>query len=294
MASIYFSRKEGLDISKVKVMAKINIVKGGDDNELEDLISNISRYSNTQTKVSNVDLKSRNRQLVTLKQLSDSVVTPSGIKWFFERSRGEFNTKVRLAGSNAARIKRDYPTQKRFSKEQLAKYFSAWGDEPYLVKRGGEKVFRHFIERISPIDESPGIEVTRDFYEELIAKIIIFRCFEKIYGAGKNSMGQLRSAAITYAMSIIYMATDGGGKSKFNFSKIWKDEGLNDQLESFSAELLKLTNSLIKKYSKSDDFGEYSKREDLWETIKKSEEVSLFLQKNSTLHALAIYTTTPG
>lgn len=289
VASIYFSQKEGLDISKVKVMAKINIVKGADVDQLEDLISNISRYSNTQSKVSNVDLKSRNRQLVKLKQLSDSVITPSGTKWFFERSRGEFNTKVRLAGSNSARIKRDYPAQKRFSKEQLAKYFSAWGDEPYLVKRGGEKVFRHFIEIISPTGESQGLKINRDFYEELIAKIILFRRYEKIYGAGKNSIGQLRSAAIPYAMAIIFNATDGNGTVKFNFSKIWKDEGLNDQFEIFSAELLKLTNSLIKIYAKSDDYGEYSKKEELWVAIKGSEEVAEFLQKGSSEQALSDY-----
>ena len=126
-ATIYFSKREGLDISNVKVMAKINVAKSDSDSELEDLISKISMYSNTQSRVSPVDLRARNPQLVKLKQLSESIQTPEGRHWFFERAKGEFNTMVRKAGSRGARIKSDYPTARRFSKEQLAKYFTAWG-----------------------------------------------------------------------------------------------------------------------------------------------------------------------
>ena len=42
-ASIYFSKKEGLDISKVKVMAKINVAKESKPEKLEQLISKISK-----------------------------------------------------------------------------------------------------------------------------------------------------------------------------------------------------------------------------------------------------------
>ena len=56
-ASIYFSNKEGLDISNVKVMAKINIAKTSKSKDLDDLISKISEYSNSQSRVSKVDLK---------------------------------------------------------------------------------------------------------------------------------------------------------------------------------------------------------------------------------------------
>ena len=82
-ATIYFSRKDGLDVSKVKVMAKINIAKDIKEKELEKLIDNISKFSNAQSKVSTVDLRSRNPQLIKLKILSESVLTPSGVKWFF-------------------------------------------------------------------------------------------------------------------------------------------------------------------------------------------------------------------
>ena len=136
-ATIYFTQKDGYDISNVSVMAKINVAKEATDEELEELISNISTYSNAQSRVSKVDLRSRNPQLVRIKSLSESVMTPSGKKWFFERAKGEFNTKLRIAGSNKTRLA-GIPVSKEIFEELMAKYYSAW-NQPHLVKKGVKK-----------------------------------------------------------------------------------------------------------------------------------------------------------
>lgn len=290
-ATIYFTYKDGFDISKVNVMAKINITKNNSEEELEELISDISTYSNAQSRVSKVDLRSRNSQLVKLKSLSESILTPSGLKWFFERSKGEFNTKLRIAGSNKNRLKKEYPTERRFSKEQLAKYFTAWQEHPYMVKKGGEKVFRFFIEELSGEGKSKkAIIINRNFYEELISKIILFKSLEKIYGQGKSAIGQIRSAVIPYSLSILYKYTDGSKDAmNFDLSKIWLHEGLDNDLEVFFKDLLQLMNDLIKKYAKSDDLGEYSKNPELWNSILHSNEIKKFMSSNSSLHILNKY-----
>jgi len=278
-ASLYFTQKDGFPIDKIKVMAKINVAMDVSEEGLNTLISDISKFSNSQTRVSTVDLSSRSPQLNKIKSLSDSVITPSGRKWFFEKSRGEFNTKLRIAGSNKGRIEKEYPKNYRFSKEQLGKYFTAWGEQPYLVKKGGEKVFRYFLEEIS--GEARGkkpININRDFYEKLISKIILFTQLEKIYGQGKNSLGQIRSAVVPYSISILFISTDGGKEGKiFDFSKIWKKEKIEDELVDFFTELMRLMNDLVKKYSESDDFGEFSKNKRLWESISSSNEIANFM-----------------
>jgi hypothetical protein len=289
--TIYFTQKDGFDISRVKVMAKINVAKETTEDELEELISNISNFSNAQSKVSKVDLRSRNPQLVKLKGMSDSVITPSGLKWFFERAKGEFNTMVRAAGQNKTRIQKEYPTSRRFSKELLAKYYCAWGEQPYLVKRGGEKVFRYFIEELSGEGNSKKpIEVNRGFYEELIAKVILFKTLEKLYGQGKNSMGQLRSVAVPYSISVLYKFTDGTKSNRpFDLLKIWLNEKLEDDLEAFFNELLLLMNDLVKKYARSDDYGEYSKKPELWADIIKSNEIKEFMSDANATSILNKY-----
>ena len=290
-ATIYFTQKDGYDISNVSVMAKINVAKEATDEELEELISNISTYSNAQSRVSKVDLRSRNPQLVRIKSLSESVMTPSGKKWFFERAKGEFNTKLRIAGSNKTRLAKEYPSQRRFSKELMAKYYSAWGDQPHLVKKGGEKIFRYFIEKLSGEGEfKKSIIINRDFYEELIAKIILFRSLEKIYGSGKNSMGQLRSAVVPYTLSVLFIMTDGDKKApSFDLLKIWLNEELENDLHSYLTHLLRLINDLVKKYSESDDYGEYSKREELWSRIKSSTEINQLRNSHDTQKVIEKY-----
>ena len=290
-ASIYFTQKDGFPIDKVKIMAKINVARDVTEEGLDSLISDISKYSNSQTKVSNVDLSSRSPQLNKIKALSDSIVTPSGRKWFFEKSRGEFNTKLRIAGSNKARIEKEYPKTYRFSKEQLGKYFTAWGDQPYVVKKGGDKVFRYFLEEITgELRGRKAVNINRNFYEELISKIILFTQLEKTYGQGKHSMGQIRSAVVPYAISIIYIYTDGAKEGKqFDLLKIWKKEKLEDDLITFFKEVMELMNDLIKKYSESDDYGEYSKNRKLWENISVSKEIEKFMTSKISQQILGKY-----
>jgi hypothetical protein len=291
-ASIYFSQKEGLDISKVKVMAKINIAKDVNECDLDDLISNISKFSNTQSRVSNVDLRSKSPQLRKLKTFSDSVITPSGSKWFFERAKGEFLTKVRHAGSNGNRLKNEFPKERRFTNMELAKYYSAWGSCPHLVKKGGEKIFRHFIEVIDPEGNGDkAINIDREFYEKLVAKIILFRQMEKIYGQGKNSLGQLRAAVIPYVLAVLYMYTDASPSGKyFNLDKIWKEEGFEQDLYEYLKVHMLLMNDLIKKYSASEDYNEYSKKIELWASIRDCQEIKNMMTNEITSSIFKKYT----
>jgi len=293
-ATIYFSKKEGLDISKISVMAKINIAKYADEDKLDELISNISKYSNAQSKVSSADLRSRNTQLIRLKSVSESTMTPSGKKWYFERFKGEFNTLIRKNPKAKTKINNEYPKERRFTKEELAKYYMSWGLIPYAVKKGGDKIFKEFIEEISEGEKNKkAISVTRDFYEEVIAKIVMFKKLEQIYGSGKNSMGQLRSAVVPYTMAILFASTTGSKTSDaFDLMKIWQNEGLEDGLIAVLTDLMALTNTLIKKYADSDDYGEYSKRKELWDRILDSKEVKEFVNGKDFLKAVSKYAVT--
>ncbi|MBM3454216.1 MAG: AIPR family protein [Bacteroidetes bacterium] len=290
-ASIYFTRKDGIPIDKVKVMAKINIVRNITEESLNSLISDIGLFSNSQTKVSNTDLSSRNPQLHKIKALSAGIITPSGKKWFYEKSRGEFNTKLKIAGSNKVRIIKEYPKDYRFNNDQLGKYFTAWGQQPYVVKKGGTKVFRIFLEEITgELSGKKPITINRDFYEDLISKIILFTQLEKIYGLGKKAMGQIRSAVVPYSISILFIFTDGAKEGmQFDLSKIWKKEKLDDDLTTFFTELMELMNDLIKKYSESDDVGEYTKKKKLWENIAASSEIESFMTSKISQQILSKY-----
>lgn len=281
-ASIYFSKKEGIDVSRAYVTAKINIAKNSTEEELDDLITNISKYSNSQTKVTTVDLRSRNLQLGKIKLLSESVLTPSSKKWFFEKSKGEFSTLLRMA-SNKNNIEKQYPRDRRVSKEQLGKYYSSWGSQPHLIKKGGEAVFRIFIEDIQ------DKEITKDFYEDLIGRVILFKELEEIHGTRDKAISQIRSAIIPYSLSIIYEFSDRSKGDDFNFFKIWKDEKLEVKARDYFYNLMKLVLKVIKTNATSDDLSENSKKEDLWKKVLGSSEIKDFMHSPDSVNILTTY-----
>jgi hypothetical protein len=289
-AGIYFSFKDGLDVSKINLMAKINIAKNVTEEEQNELISKISRFSNTQTKVSKVDLKTSNNELKMIKTLSSSVLAPNNNKWYFDLSKGEFETLVKLSG-NKKKIEKEFPKQRRFTKEQLGKYYTSWGLYPYLVKLGGDKVFRYFIEEISGDgDKKKPKTINRDFYEHLIARIILFSELENLHGSGKSSIGQLRSAVVPYSMSALYLNMNADkNKSDFDLGIIWRNQALDDFMRSYFLDLMKLMNNLIKDYSQSDDYGSYSKKEQLWKDISSSKELKEFFKLEDSVKFVEKY-----
>ncbi len=289
-AGIYFSFKDGLDVSKINLMAKINIAKNVTEEEQNELISKISRFSNTQTKVSKVDLKTSNNELKMIKTLSNSVLAPNNNKWYFDLSKGEFETLVKLSG-NKKKIEKEFPKQRRFTKEQLGKYYTSWGLYPYLVKLGGDKVFRYFIEEISGDgDKKKPKIINRDFYEHLIARIILFSELENLHGSGKSSIGQLRSAVVPYSMSALFLNMNADkNKPDFDLGIIWRNQALDDFMRSYFLDLMKLINILIKDYSQSDDYGSYSKKEQLWKDISRSKELKEFFKLEDSVKFIEKY-----
>ena len=142
-----------------------------------------------------------------------------------------------------------------------------------------KKYFRDFIEELTGEGtKKKAPTINRSFYENLISRIILFRNLEKIYGSGKDKIGNLRAAVIPYSTSIVYNYTDGSPDGKlFDMEKIWIKEGLEEVLSNFFFELMKLMNDLIKKYSTSDDPSENSKTKELWERISGSSEILNFM-----------------
>lgn len=278
-ASIYFSGKDGIPIDQVRVAAKINIVKATTEEELDDLIADISLFSNSQTKVTSVDLSARSPYLLKIKSLSDSVPHPSGIKWFFESTRGQINTMLRFYARKKASLEREYPKNRRITKEQLAKYYVSWGEQPYLVKKGGEKVFRIFLTELEKeYPSADDLDIT--FYEDMIGKSILFKELETLYGAGKNSIGQIRSAVVPYSISLLYryLNFDNTITSNFKIVELWKMNGLGGELTQIMKNLMILVNTILLEKKLTDDVNESTKKQEQWNIIKDCPEIKEFFK----------------
>ncbi|MDR1974791.1 MAG: AIPR family protein [Bacteroidales bacterium] len=277
-ASIYHTwDKDKADISNIFVQMKISVIKK--EETYSDIVSQISKYANTQNKVNDADFSANNPILIELEKISRrsfSPVTPkSSIPtiWFFERANGQYkNLRLRDGFSKARQKQFDlkYPKSQMFKKTDLAKFVNSYSEiqegkkiviGPHFVVRGNEKNYAQFINHNLPK------KVTCVYFEDAISKFIIFREAEKLYGIKPNSIGDMRNAVVPYAISLFGYLTD----YRLNLEKIWKNQSISEELKAVLYSLMKQLNEFILHNSPSSHFIEWAKKEECWETVKQQE-----------------------
>ncbi len=282
-ASIYTTaKKDKTDISDIYVQVKFSVIDNPE--QYSDIVSRISRYSNTQNKVNDADFSANNPALIAIEKLSRYVlspITPScniQTYWFFERARGQYKTlRSREAFTKAQRAAFDkkYPKEQVFTKVELAKYINAYQEVvggynkiiigPNAVVRGNEKNYAKFINNNLP-DEK---KINNVYFEDAIAKAIIFKTAEKRYGTRKNDycIGELRQVAVPYTISLISYLTG----NKLDLYKIWKNQSLSDALSDFIYDMMKQVNAFIMDSSPISHYIEWAKKDECWNLAKQHE-----------------------
>ena len=282
-ASIYTTaKKDKTDISDIYVQVKFSVIDNPE--QYSDIVSRISRYSNTQNKVNDADFSANNPALIAIEKLSRYVLSPKTPScniqtyWFFERARGQYKTlRSREAFTKAQRAVFDkkYPKEQVFTKVELAKYINAYQEVvggynkiiigPNAVVRGNEKNYAKFINNNLP-DEK---KINNVYFEDAIAKAIIFKTAEKRYGTRKNDycIGELRQVAVPYTISLISYLTG----NKLDLYKIWKNQSLSDALSDFIYDMMKQVNAFIMDSSPISHYIEWAKKDECWNLAKQHE-----------------------
>jgi len=228
-ASIHRAAKDfGADLSKVFVQGKIVTV---DQNRFNDVVPSISRFANSQNKVTDPDLQANHRFHVGLDRVAKREWTPDQTsKWFYERARGSYQTARTREGITEKR-RQDFdkrnPSYQRFTKEDLAKFENCWRGIPYVVNRGGQKNFTQFMTFIKQElgELSENWEPTPDEFKRYIAKAILFRDVQRVVKAD-NSITGYRINITTYTVSLLAEKT----ARRINLDAIWKLQRISEPL----------------------------------------------------------------
>ena len=261
-ASIHRACKENkVDLSRVYVQAKLTVVP---PSEFEEMVPQISRYSNTQNKVSEVDLRANNAYHVGIERMSRRIWAPGEqSKWFYERARGSYQTdRAKIGVSTAARQKFDqeYPSTKRFTKEDLARYVNTWMGLPYLVSRGGQKNFVRFMESVPAVLK--GWEMPADEFKELVGKAILFRETQTI--AREQGIPSFRIQIVNYTVSLVAEVT----ARRINLLKIWESQSLSPALRKLVAEWLKRVGTVLTESVGNRNPTEWFKSDQCWKHLR--------------------------
>jgi hypothetical protein len=281
-ASIYnTAKKDKVDISNIFVQVKFSIIDNPD--QYSDIVSRISRYANTQNKVNDADFSANTPALIAFEKLSRYILSPitahSNIQtcWFFERARGQYKTLRSREGFTKARqtaFDRKYPKNQMFSKVEMAKYINAYQEiykgsdlviSPNIVVRGNEKNYDQFI-RNNLSDNVKKINSV--YFEDTIAKSILFKTAEKRYGTKHNdyNIGELRQVVVPYTLSLLNIITE----NKLDLYKIWKNQQISPQLSDFIYDIMKQVNEFILEKSPVTHYIEWAKKVDCWEQVKNN------------------------
>jgi hypothetical protein len=263
-ASIHRARKrDRLDLSRVHVPAKITRLPPA---SIEEMVPWISRYANTQNVIQEADFSSNEPFHIAMERLSKDIWAPGErTRWFYERSRGQYQTALSIEGTTEARaraFRERTPPANRISKTDLARFLNSWSRLPHVVSGGVQKNFIAYMRRMR---ESRGNKWEPDelFYRDAIAQAILFLAAQRI--VRREGFPAYRINIATYLIS--YLSHRTGGRLRLDL--IWQRQALSDELE----ELLRVWSHAIDRQIQSSAAGrnvtEWTKKEACWTAVRQ-------------------------
>jgi hypothetical protein len=131
---------------------------------------------------------------------------------------------------------------------------------PHVVVKGNQKNYKSFI------DCNLSENIDNVYFEDLVAKAILFRTFEKVYGIKPNAIGDLRYITVPYAISLFGYLTD----YKLDLYKIWLNQSISVDLQDRIREFMCLVEYYIKESAPGALYGEWAKKADCWISLKSA------------------------
>lgn len=271
-SSIYFAARDDrtIDLSHVMVPAKIIILKGSQDDARERLISNVSRYANSQNAVKMSDLSANRPFHVQLEKLANETWCPDGAtRWFYERAAGAYNVMLLRDGNTPARrrkLQEMISPKRKLTKNDIAKYHEAWRGMPDVVARGGEK---NFVEFMDALDKDPTIvpnPLDARWYRGMIAKVILFKAIESMVKT-KEAKEVFRQGWVNIATYVVSVVADRLG-DRLDLEQIWMRQGISVGLKDLLWDWAVVLNAEFNRIAPGQQISEVAKRRETWNRVR--------------------------
>lgn len=267
-ASLYFTQKKNpeVDLARVRVPAKVIILKSKNAENEEALIADISKFANSQNSVKLSDLSANKPFHVEIEKLALSTYCPDGIgRWFYERAAGSYNVMLAREGTTPAKlrqIKESIPPSRKITKTDLAKYLNAWGELPHLVSLGSQKNFDKFMGQFNNQDGQPAIFVPDiAFYKQLVAKAILFKAVQKLV---RPMFPAFQANITTYTISLIAYRLGGS----IDLEKIWLQQDISSQLKQQVRAWAVDVDRILHQSAAGRMVSEWAKKSECWDAVR--------------------------
>ena len=280
-ASLFHTDKKfkEADLTHVFVQMKLTVIK--DEEKKDDAVPYISRFANSQNKVSELDLTSNNPFLQRLEELSRTTyaIDPEDRNkqtiWFFERVKGQYrealNKEPTKGKQNAFKLK--YPRTQLIIKSEIAKYLNLWKQLPFHVSKGSQKNYNVFMKDVGKEfkRKKPG----RIYWEDIIANAILFRSTDKLFGRkNQNPIGDtnIKSHTVSYTLAYFHLLTN----NRLDLGEIWRSQVIPLDLQRELKKLLKYVYNFLNTLDVA-LISEAAKAEKTWKKLKETKDVPIDL-----------------
>ncbi|MDQ0148668.1 AIPR family protein [Eubacterium multiforme] len=272
-ASIYNALQNKVSLENVSVQMKLTVIK--DRDKANEIISNISKYANSQNKINMSDFSANDSYHIEMERLSRKIYVPtssgkSNNKWFYERARGQYMVELNRQLTTGAKkqFKEMNPKKQCISKTVAAKCQMAWMKYPYIVSKGLETNFIKFSEMVKKNEIPYPNELS---YISMIEKVILFQSCDKI--VKELNLGGYKAQVNYYTIALL---------SEFHEKcvgdeQIWINQSISSQLSFVIEEIaLKVWKHFMNPEVKGINVTQWCKKEECWNLLKKRYKNNVF------------------
>ena len=238
-ASIFHGKYRDQSISLYGVYIQVKIIILTKD--VNEIVSKVTLYSNSQNKIKYADFSVSNAFNSELEKLSRTVKIPNKNNdskfWYFERVRGQYDEELKKITTKASQqyFYSQYPKDLRFKKEEMAKVWKSWKQEPYDAVKGEATNYSMFNDN----NVKTGFIPDEQYYKDSIALLIIYRFLMR--RPENKTYGNRKATIATYALAYLNYASF----NKLDLDKIWKNQCLSDNLKIYLNKLCEELNDIL-------------------------------------------------
>jgi hypothetical protein len=236
--------------------------QGGD----EELISNISRYANSQNVVKQSDLSANKPFHRELEKLSMRTYCPDGVgRWFYERSAGSYKVMLEKEATTTAQKKKiqvAIPTYRKITKPDLAKFLLTWDQRPHIVGLGSQKNFQAFMDELGEREDAgENIVPDQSQFKKMIAKAILFKTAQKVI---RPLFPAFQGNVTVYTVSVLALKLG----NKFNLNHVWQEQAISPQLQDQLAIWAQEVNNALHHGAEGKMISEWAKKLECWSLVR--------------------------
>lgn len=265
-----------VDLTKVFVPMKLTVLDESiPDDERDIMVGNISKYSNSQNKVSNSDLNSNSPFYVQLEKLSRKIYTPTmtdghQTRWYFEWSRGQYERdQMELTDAKRKQFKAYNPRNQMMKIVDIAKFYNSVNERPFEVSWGGQMNAEDFQLTMQKMYEKNPVFVNDHFFKLIVSYGILFQKSREIirntdtYAQHSGILAQVVPYTISMLMHLVRDM-----KLDLDWKDIWNKQDLpqllKDEIKSLGEWVI---NVLVDPSREKDNVGEWAKLDKCWKNM---------------------------